>query len=39
VAKDYDAATGTLEFDENGQRAEQPYDKLIYTDGGVELYE
>lgn len=39
VAKEYDAATGTLEFDENGQRADQPYDKLIYTNGEVKLYE
>jgi branched-chain amino acid transport system substrate-binding protein len=38
VAKEYDAATGKLEFDENGQRLEQPYDRLIYTDGKVELY-
>lgn len=38
VAKGYDAATGDLEFDENGQRLEQPYDELIYTDGHVELY-
>lgn len=39
VAKDYDAASGELRFDENGQRADQPYDKLIYTDGQVKLYE
>lgn len=39
VAKEYDAATGKLEFDENGQRLEQPYDKLIYTGGEVKLYE
>jgi branched-chain amino acid transport system substrate-binding protein len=38
VAKNYDAATGDLQFDENGQRLEQPYDELIYTDGEVELY-
>jgi len=38
VAKEYDAASGELRFDENGQRADQPYDRLIYTDGQVELY-
>ena len=38
VAKEYDAATGKLEFDENGQRLEQPYDELIYTNGDVKLY-
>lgn len=38
VAKHYRAATGTLEFDENGQRVSQPYDRLIYTGGEVQLY-
>jgi branched-chain amino acid transport system substrate-binding protein len=38
VTDDYDAASGDLAFDENGQRADQPYDKLIYTDGEVNLY-
>ncbi len=39
VAKHYRAATGNLEFDANGQRAEQPYDRLIYTNGKVVLYD
>jgi branched-chain amino acid transport system substrate-binding protein len=38
VDEQYDAATGDLQFDENGQRLDQPYDELIYTDGHVELY-
>ncbi len=38
VDAQYDAATGDLQFDENGQRLDQPYDELIYTDGHVELY-
>jgi branched-chain amino acid transport system substrate-binding protein len=38
VAESYDAASGEIRFDENGQRASQPYDRLIYTDGSVELY-
>ena len=39
VAKHYRAATGDLEFDANGQRAAQPYDRLIYTGGKVQLYQ
>lgn len=38
VDETYDAATGELRFDENGQRADQPYDRLIYTSGQCELY-
>ncbi len=39
VTGEYEAASGDLEFDQNGQRKSQPYDYLIYRNGKVELYE
>ncbi len=39
VAKHYRAATGTLEFDADGQRIEQPYDYLEFSGGELHLYE
>lgn len=32
----FDGATGTLALDADGQRTEQPYDKLVYKDGTLQ---
>lgn len=35
VDEDYDPATGDIQFDEDGQRTDQPYIEVTYTDGEV----